>query len=274
MEQGFFFHINLEGSSKIELILTNKHAVKDCKSLSFYLHEAESDDERLYPTGKSLSINIEDYSSIWIPHPDPDVDLGALLFVPIAEQIKAGLNKEVFRIPLDEALIKTDQALLNTTSVGDEVLMVGYPNGLWDEINNFPILRKGIAATPPGLDFQNEESNIRGKVGIVDIASFPGSSGSPILICMQGSFPDKAGNLNVGNKVILLGLLSSGPIYTSEEKIQIKAIPTQLVPVTQYNQMLHLGIYVKAKTILELSFLIKEKHELRKNALSKIVYTV
>ncbi|HBD7115611.1 TPA: hypothetical protein OX081_000894 [Legionella pneumophila] len=92
------------------------------------------------------------------------------------------------------------------------------------------------------------------------MACFPGSSGSPVLICLQG-FHDKVGNYHIGaNKNILLGLLSSGPYLTQSGKIEIKEIPTtNMVPVASFNQMIHLGYYVKAKEILVLCEHIKSQ---------------
>ena len=251
---GFFYNIKIDDTKQIELILTNKHVIENNSSLSFFLHEATLVNDHLYPAGSSFQITFNDFKTIWIPHPNPDVDLGALLFVPIREQVKNQLNKVPFIQTLDESLIKDDMQLKEQSTVADEVLMVGYPIGLWDEFNNFPIIRKGITATHPAIDFQNKS------IGVVDIACFPGSSGSPILICMEGSFSDKLGNLVIGGrKIIFLGLLSSGPTFTSEGKIEIKEIPTVNMQTVSINtQMIHLGYYVKAKEILNLCNHIKK----------------
>ena len=77
---------------------------------------------------------------------------------------------------------------------------------------------------------------------------------------MKG-FHDKSGTYHIGaSKNILLGLLFSGPYLTQSGKIEIKEIPTaNIAPVTTYNQMIHLGYYVKAKEISVLCDVIKEK---------------
>jgi hypothetical protein len=250
---GFFFHIVLEDSRRIELILTNKHVVKRCEALSFYLHEAKVENDALEPIGSSIRINMDGFSNFWIPHPDADVDLGALLFVPIREHIKNNLNKITYQISFDKTLIQTDIELKENTGVAEEVLMAGYPIGLWDEHNNFPIIRKGITATHPALDFKNKS------IGVIDAACFPGSSGSPILICMQGSYANKQGGICLGTKIIFLGLLSSGPTFNSDGKIEIKEIPTEQTIVARNQQFIHLGYYVKAKEILKLCECIEEK---------------
>lgn len=57
--------------------------------------------------------------------------------------------------------------------------MYGYPNGLIDYYNNLPILRSGITATQPKLNFNGKEEFL------TDIHNFGGSSGSPIFIIRE-----------------------------------------------------------------------------------------
>ena len=164
---GFFFDITMDGSERLELILTNKHVVENCKSLLFYFHEAVMVDDKFEPTGNSFIFELENFSDYCIPHPDENVDLGGLLFLPIAEKIKSIKDKFIFKVSLSDQYIKNDVELLEMTSVVEEVLMVGYPIGLHDEYHNFPIVRKGITASHPALDFNGEN------IGVVDIACFP-----------------------------------------------------------------------------------------------------
>ncbi len=181
--------------------------------------------------------------------------LGALLFVPIRELVEKILKKKIFNVSFDDNLIKHDDVLAQESDVAEEILMVGYPIGLWDELNNFPIVRKGITAVHPTLDFQDNS------IGVVDIACFPGSSGSPILSYASGAYFDKQSNtFRIGNKTILLGLLFGGPSYTSEGKIEIKEIPALQIPITKSQQWIHLGYYVKAKEILALTEYILKKY--------------
>ena len=75
-------------------------------------------------------------------------------------------------------MIPTKENLQDLSAL-EELVMVGYPIGLWDERNNFPIFRKGFTACHPAIDF-NEDG-----IGLIDMACFPGSSGSPIYILMR-----------------------------------------------------------------------------------------
>ena len=38
--------------------------------------------------------------------------------------------------------------------------MVGYPIGLWDEVNNMPLVRKGITSYHPSMDFEGKSIGI------------------------------------------------------------------------------------------------------------------
>ena len=54
--------------------------------------------------------------------------------------------------------------------------MIGYPDGIWDSVNNLPVIRKGITATHPHISWNGKTEFL------TDIASFPGSSGSPYFL--------------------------------------------------------------------------------------------
>ncbi len=126
--------------------------------------------------------------------------------------------------------------------------MVGYPIGLWDKTNNLPIIRRGISATHPGIDWEGKS------IQIADIACFPGSSGSPVLIVDEGSYKSKSGGMVLGSdRIVLLGALYAGPQWTAEGDVKIREIPTSRERITvETGVMIHLGYIVKAKEILTL----------------------
>jgi hypothetical protein len=73
-------------------------------------------------------------------------------------------------------------------TLGDLVYILGYPSGIYDPRNAYPILRSGIIATDPHNDFEFN-TLLREKYGfpadikgfLIDAAIFPGSSGSLVL---------------------------------------------------------------------------------------------
>lgn len=139
---------------------------------------------------------------------------------------------------------------LEELSAVEDVLMVGYPIGLWDEINNLPLIRRGITATHPAVDFCGNS------IGVIDAACFPGSSGSPVLIVNEGMYKVKTGTV-IGSRIIFLGVLSAGPQMTAEGQIVIQGIPTINQPISLTRLMIHLGYIVKAKEIITLGEHVK-----------------
>lgn len=245
---GFFYTVKIDEQTEIPLIITNKHVVGDNETINFSLHEAKQKDNQNVPAGKFVKIN---YKSKWINHPDEKVDLCATPLQPLISQIEKA-EKSIFYIKLTENLIWTDDKLEELSTVED-VLMVGYPIGLWDHVNNLPLVRRGITSSHPAINFQGEN------MGVVDIAVFPGSSGSPVLIVNEGSYGTRTG-LSLGSRVVLLGVLQSGPFYNSEGEIVIKNIPTtQQQVLANTRTMVNLGYYIKAKEIIKLGEECKKK---------------
>ncbi|QQN55560.1 hypothetical protein I6H46_06570 [Anaerococcus obesiensis] len=61
----------------------------------------------------------------------------------VFEEVKARTGKSVYYIPAEEDLIPNEEVTSNLSAL-EEIVMVGYPIGLWDKINNYPILERVI----------------------------------------------------------------------------------------------------------------------------------
>jgi len=131
--------------------------------------------------------------------------------------------------------------------------MIGYPNGIWDEKNNMPIIRRGITATSPKYDYNGLP------IFVIDCACFPGSSGSPVLIFDQGGYMDAKGNLNLGgSRVLLLGALFAGPQHVAEGEIKTIDVPLQHVPISLSKIPNNLGFVVKANKIHDFKAILQK----------------
>ena len=96
--------------------------------------------------GNNFDLQITDFEKAWNMHPDPDVDLCAM---PVAEVVKLTLqntDKGPFYIPLNSDNLPSSSDINELISV-EEVKMIGYPNGHWDEINNMPLYSRGVLAS-------------------------------------------------------------------------------------------------------------------------------
>jgi hypothetical protein len=238
---GFFFLYSIRGENNVPVLVTNKHVVMNAKLGRLVFTIATEENSPKY--GETLSYIIQDFEKSFIFHPDENVDLCIMPMFPVIEDARARHKKILFTISLDETIIPSIEQVRNLSALED-VIMVGYPNGLWDEANNLPIIRRGITAVHPKFDY-NHKTDI-----VVDIASFPGSSGSPICIFNQGSYANGNG-INIGNRFLLLGILYAGPQQTAIGEIQTVTIPTSVVPIARTNVMMNLGYAVKSRRLLD-----------------------
>lgn len=242
---GYFYNFMIDNKI-VPVIITNKHVVNynSNETMTFYLHLRNGENESNESYQVTLTLN-------WIFHSKKDL---CFCFVnPVFEFVKKQTGKDVFYIAIDETILPS-QKMLEELSALEELVMVGYPIGLWDRNNNFPIFRKGYTASHPAIDF-NESG-----IGLVDMACFPGSSGSPIYILNEGGYKDKVGNLNWGqSRIIFIGTLFSGPIYDATGKLVVTDIPTSNQVVESHTGiMVNLGYYIKSSEILEFKNIIKE----------------
>lgn len=248
---GFFFTFDIDEKTQVPVIITNKHVVnyKTTEVVEFNFHTGNAIEKRIDDTSISVKLNLE-----WIHHPIHDICF--TYFRPIGDFVNHKFSKTIFHVALStKDMYLPDQ--LNKLSAVEDVVMVGYPIGLWDKKNNLPLFRRGITASHPAIDF-NEEST-----GVVDMACFPGSSGSPIFIDNINGYHDKEKNrFMLGTKrSIFLGILFSGPVFKADGTIKVVSIPTSNTLVSTTPLMINLGYYIKAHKILDFTEYIKQRLE-------------
>ena len=250
---GFFFQFAKVGETTVPAVVTNKHVVAGARKGRFYVTLAGPDGNPSYGTHEP--VNFENFESFWIPHPDPDIDLCAMPVAPLLHAAEQA-SKRLFFIALDHAMLPSDSELSEMTMLED-VVMVGYPNGIWDQTNNMPILRRGVAATHPNLDWNGRPEFL------IDAACFPGSSGSPVFLFNLGSYTTKSGGTMMGaSRIKLLGILYAGPQHIATGEIRIVAIPTVDKPISMTSIPNNLGMIIKARKLMELDAIFLE-HLLR-----------
>jgi len=247
---GFFFNFSAGNDRVCPAIVTNRHVVKDQSRGFFHLTMAKSNGEPNY--GHHERIEVPYFSTVWLEHPDPDVDLAVRLVGGLFNHLEQS-GKRVFYVGIDKSLVPDATALAKLNAV-EEIMMIGYPNGLWDAKNNLPIVRRGITGTPAFVDYNDKPEFV------IDAACFPGSSGSPVFIVNQGIVRDKHGNTNIGSsRILFLGVLYAGPQFTASGRIVIEAAPTNLRPVPLVDTMMNLGLCVKAAKVLDFETLLQDR---------------
>ena len=241
---GFFMDFNIDNNKGTSqpVIITNKHVVKNAKEIAFSLCKSTEDNIPL--DKEKFTITLSKFKII--EHPDDDVDLCAIS-IGHAKSLIQEHKVHLFPVSFGTDLIITENEI-NNCSAMEDVIMIGYPNGIEDTCNNKPIIRKGITSTHMKYDYKDK------KEFLIDMACFPGSSGSPIFFCNETSYTNGNGVI-IGSRCRLLGILYAGPQYTSKGQIIFENISTN--PKAVVNIPINLGIVIKACRIKEIEDLMK-----------------
>lgn len=231
---GFFFSFCQRDKESIPTIVTNKHVVRGYSDLKIMFSLAG---ECGAVNGDYTLVPFSNQDALWIDHPDPEVDL---CIMPIASVInfysKAG--HPLYYTPFNLDLLPTEEQAEKLSCI-DEVTMIGYPQGLWDNINNLPIVRRGITATPYKYDYRGK------KEFVVDMACFPGSSGSPVFVLNQGSYSE-GNEVILGNRLLLLGIEYASPSLNEKHQFELTNTLSW-----ETSQQLNLGFVIKSERLCD-----------------------
>jgi hypothetical protein len=245
---GFLFDFANRGDQSVPCIVTNYHVVDGAQKAEVCFHL--DDGSGMPARGKFLVIAFDELPSRIIRHPDHSVDLCAIPVGTSFNKVLGEGHRPIY-IGLDANVVATPTLVDSLTAVED-VIMVGYPIGLWDSTNNLPIVRRGITATHPAVDFCGK------KEFLIDAACFPGSSGSPVFLFNQGSYVAKTGGLVIGSRMALLGVLYAGPQFTAQGTIEVVDIPTAQSALVRSSIPANMGLVIKASRVLELDSIVAD----------------
>lgn len=247
---GFFFNFTINGKT-CPFIVTNKHVVREMKEGTFFMTEDDGNNFPLYT--QHVKITTTDFKDAWIMHPDDSIDLCVMPVTYTLSYASKHLNKQLFFKAFEDKHIPNQEQLQNI-DIAEDILMIGYPNGLWDSIHNMPIVRRGITATNINLCHNGKREFV------IDAACFPGSSGSPIILYNKGQYSDKHGNINIGqSRMYLLGILWGGPQQTIQGDLKVEVIPTSHPKVYSETPILiNLGYVIQSSVLRDFVSLIKD----------------
>ncbi|MHC3135142.1 S1 family peptidase [Acinetobacter nosocomialis] len=245
---GFYMHFLNKGENAVPVIITNKHVIANAKTGQFHITLAKNDG--LPDIGNHLKFQIPNFEESFVKHPNPDIDLAAFPIGPIFNQLAQSGNNP-FYVPLLTSLIPNDDERASLSAMED-IVMIGYPNGIWDSKNNFPVIRKGITATHANVALNGKSEFL------TDIASFPGSSGSPVFLANIGGYMDKQGNTYMGaHRIKLLGIHYAGAMHTASGEIKIITAPTSNIPVPITAIPNNIGVAINSKELFVLEEEVK-----------------
>ena len=246
---GFFMlHVDDKNMNHLALV-TNKHVVEGYTSAIINLVEGDENNNPL--DTKHLTIELPDLQKNCVYHPEKDIDICFVFINTEMEKLKQQGKNPYYRCIGSEMLLRTDD--FDSLTAIEDIIMIGYPNGIIDKANCKPIVRKGITATNLKLEYNGKP------IFLIDAACFPGSSGSPVFLRKTGLEKEQNGGqitLGVTASYSLLGILFAGPRLTVDGKIVVKDIPTAAVPMAEMKTMMNLGYVVKIRKAVELFELI------------------
>ncbi|HEY5795410.1 MAG TPA: serine protease [Bosea sp. (in: a-proteobacteria)] len=232
---GFFYSFD-NGGQPAMILVTNRHVLEGMADAQLVFSQAD-EGGRARPNAHEI-LRVLNLPSIVTYHPDPRIDL-ACFGVGEVFSIFAQKGLKHLITALEEKNIPSGDANLSAV---EEILMVGYPTGLFDSTHNRPIIRRGITASDYNLDYCGRPEFL------IDAACFPGSSGSPVVIANEGAY-SQGEILTVGTRFYFLGVLWGGPQFSASGAIEPVPIPTAIGAIARMSIPMNLGFCIKAREI-------------------------
>lgn len=187
---GFLIIRKLNDKQGKVFLLTNKHVVhldpqmrRDAAFLKMFVNVREKDGA-VRGTAFQFSLS-EEGQRLWREHPTPDIDVLAIDVTALINSHPGLENKgadySFFALP---EVLKREEI-----TEGEEVLVIGYPLGLYHSRTHSPLVRQGIIATKIGEPINirirqpsGESRRVEIPGFLIDAAIVPGSSGSPVVL--------------------------------------------------------------------------------------------
>lgn len=243
---GFFFILGQQpDGTHSPVIITNRHVVAGAVKLKFCLTLAK-------PGGGPDRCNhawfgVNRVEQLCFPHPDGETDLCCIPLAPLLKQAEER-GQSPFFVTLCAGNLPSEAELNDITGL-EEIVMVGYPNGIWDKVNNMPVFRRGITASHLHYDWNGRSEFL------IDAACFPGSSGSPVFLFDQNGYRTRR-TISLGTRCRLIGVLYAGPQHSVTGEIDFVTLPTAQVPVALSRIPNNLGFVIKAHKLLDFEALV------------------
>lgn len=236
---GFFYSVELEHQLTYPLLITNRHVIEGAKHTHFRVTSTGDDGRPEF----GVFLDFDAPASDWVFHPDPSIDLAMLMVGPRFKEADRGGNAPFQRSLTWENVAK--QTYLTDMDAIENIVMIGYPTGIYDQLNNLPVTRRGITASRIGMPYNGKPEFL------IDCACFPGSSGSPVFHYETGGYGSLEGVVRPAQRVVwkFIGVLYAGPIYDARGEINAVPIETATKQIAQTKVMINLGYCIRAEQL-------------------------
>lgn len=239
---GFFIQHDTQ-TGPVIFLTTNKHVVGNYEKAEIIFcakSENQGPDDNTH-----VKVTLTGLQNFCIKHPDLDICLINMKAILDAAQAQ---GNQVFFKSIGKDFFISDEIISDVSAIED-IITIGYPEGLMDSKNNKPVVRKGITATSLSLDFEGR------KEFLIDAACFHGSSGSPVFLDRTGLYQKQTENgITIGVKHIysFIGMLRAIPSKTVKGDIKIVDVPTNKKLISEAELMTNLGYVIKSNCIDEM----------------------
>ena len=228
---GFFVSVPVSEENYKIVLISNKHVLFAADDIAITFTTLKNGEPNY---GSIMRIPIGKISNNVIGHPDPKIDVAALVCTGIFNLFPDILFFKAISIDMLSDFKESE------LSVAENVFFVGYPDGRYDSKNNLPLIRTGLIASDPKMDYNGLPEFV------IDAQVFPGSSGSPVYI--NFTYEDmKNGNFIIGGKqnIKVLGIVAQTMIRNNV----LQSVETAAMNYTE--EVLGLGIVYKSTVIRE-----------------------
>lgn len=194
---GFFYRLKEDSAGFIPIIVTNRHVLKDLNLFTINVHYSNNNEENYHKNLTYTDKNV-------IFHPNEKIDLAIICKLDLINSL---LDDELLNnYFIGGEFLLNQEELFDVASIED-ILVIGYPSGIFDSQNNLPIVRNGITATDIKRNYMGEP------VFLIDSEIVKGSSGSPVFLFNRlGYYKNEEYTLSW--RIKLIGINSS--VYTQD----------------------------------------------------------
>ncbi|MDM5155200.1 serine protease [Bacillus sp. DX1.1] len=243
---GFFFDFSKKQDRSLPFLVTNKHVIKDAAFIRLLLHTEDDYYEvaNIFQNGCGYAHNTA------ILHPDEEVDLAVIPLIHVLQEIREK-GEELDCTMLNLADLPTE-SFEDSLPPMEDIIMIGYPVGLWDQQHNFPIFRRGYTATHPYYDYNGK------KEFLIYCACYQGSSGSPVFSVREVELQREDAPYREGHLYTLLGIVFA--TVKQEVDAQTNNESGEKIGTTRIQTEVNLGSVIKAKRLAEMQDWIYETY--------------
>ncbi len=252
---GFLVYRRISEDSGKVFLVSNKHVLipkalqgnagenKEAKA-KILLNRTEGETLRISEI--EIILRDKDGTEYWRGHPDERVDVAGIDFTFYISEKRVIKPELKVSFITEDRLITKEKLEADFVSVGDHVIILGYPLNLVEGGHCIPVARDGTVATHPKYNFRGLP------IILIDSTMVRGSSGSPVFLPTLPYIWTSSTNMQIG-KVRQAGVIGIVSRLVPDWEMEIrKTITFGLEPETvSVVDIANLGIIFRAETIIE-----------------------